>query len=99
MTLTEAEVFRAIAEVAALRKLCLELEHLPTPRELELLAEFDSFAAGARQPCSDRALARGLERLWREGRYAEIHQLGARVPKPDREAETYFSVAALALGL
>ena len=68
--MTARDVSFALRKVAALRALCLQLPHLPTPAEQERLRRFETLVASPGKATDDDvdALVAGWRRWWRSGR-------------------------------
>ena len=80
--MTARDVSFALRKVAALRALCLQLPHLPTPAEQERLRRFETLVASPEATTDGDvdALAVGWRRWWRAGRSDLVLAMASRLP-------------------
>lgn len=77
-----ADAAPVLRKVAALRMLCLQLPHVPTPTETKLLRRFEVLV-GSPERATDadiEALAAGWRHWWREGELERLLTMGSKIP-------------------
>lgn len=95
-----SEVTAALLMVSRLRDLCLQLPHLPTPREQAELAEFSKYRHPDRSldNASLQVLRTGFREAWRKGDLEAILNVRQRLPEEilrgDLEIQTYVEMAS-----
>lgn len=90
-----------LKSIAALRKLCLTLPHVPTPYEARQLQRFEGLRRGASHLTDEDidALRSGLQDCWRRRDVETLREMAARVPPELLERDRWlqsFVVAAQA---
>jgi uracil-DNA glycosylase len=96
---TPPEITQTLRRVAALRGLCLRLQHIPTPGEERLLTHFWALADSPQEVRQDdvQAVAVGWRRWWRAGEIDRLLSMAAALPPAliclGREATTHLMAA------
>ena len=80
--MTGRDVSATLRKVSALRALCLQLPHLPTPAEQERLRRFDALVTTpqAATHADIEALGAGWRRWWRGGRSDLVVVMASKLP-------------------
>ena len=76
------DVAATLRRVAALRSLCLELPHLPTPAESARLRRFDVLVRTPRTAVDEdvEAIAAGWRAWWRAGEHGRLVEMAEALP-------------------
>ena len=76
------DVAATLRRVAALRSLCLELPHLPTPAESARLRRFDVLVRTPRTAVDEdiEAIAAGWRGWWRAGEHGRLVEMAEALP-------------------